>query len=302
MKKLLISILFLCMTLFLTSCKGSTKDTVSENNKLKVSVTFNALYEFASAVGKEKVEISTIIPSGIEPHDFEPKAADIAGLSNANVFIQNGLGMESWADKAIQSAGNNNLTVVIAADGAASIENTEIEEIDEHGQYDPHLWLSIKGAEAEVQNIADGFSTADPANKDYYQANATEYINQLDDIYKEYSDKFAELKNKNFITGHAAFNYFCKDFGLKQNSVEDVFAEGEPSTKQLAALVDYCKENNVTTIFAEEMASPEISQTLANEVGAEVETIYTMESPEDDLNYLERMKKNCEKIYVSLSK
>ena len=302
MKKILIPILLLCMSLFLISCKSNSKDVVTEHSKLNVSVSFNALYEFASVVGKDKVEISTIVPAGTEPHDFEPKAADIAKLSEADVFIYNGLGMETWAEKVIQSAGNNKLTVIIASEGAASIDNTEKEEIDEHGQYDPHLWLSIKGAETEVQNIADGFSQSDPDNKDFYQTNAKEYIRELENLYKEYFDKFSSLENKNFVTGHAAFNYFCKDFGLEQNSVEDVFAEGEPSTKQLADLVDYCKENNVTTIFAEEMTSPEISQTLANEVGAEVETIYTMESPEDDLDYLERIRLNCEKIYQSLSK
>ena len=288
-------ILVLCMAAFLISCKNNSKDTVVNDNKLQVSVTFNALAEFVSAVGKDKVEISTIIPAGTEPHDFEPKAADLAGLSNAKVFVYNGFGMEAWAEKAISAADNDNLVAVVASDGVSPIKNTDEGEIDEHGEYDPHLWLSLKGAESEVQNIADGLSKADPDNADYYKSNAKDYINQLEDLYKEYFDKFSSLNNKNIVTGHAAFNYFCRDFGLTQKSVEDVFAEGEPSTKQLAELVDYCKENKVTTIFAEEMASPDVSKTLANEVGADVETIYTIESPEDNLNYLERMKDNCEK-------
>lgn len=302
MKKFITMILILCMTATLISCSNKTKNTVENDNKLKVSVTFNALAEFVSAVGKDKVTVSTIIPSGTEPHDFEPKAADIASLSNANVFIYNGLGMESWVSKAITSANNKSLVVVTASEGADLIKNTNQDERKEHGSYDPHLWLSLKGAETEVQNIADGLSKADPVNKDYYTSNAKEYINQLENLYNEYKDKFSDIKNKNFVTGHAAFRYFCKDFHLKQNSVEDVFAEGEPSTKQLTNLVDYCKTHAVTTIFAEKMTSPAIAQTLANEVGASVETIYTIEGEEDNLSYLERMKDNCEKIYTSLSK
>ena len=77
---------------------------------------------------------------------------------------------------------------------------------------------------------------------------------------------------------------------------------GEPSAQQLAQLVEYCRENNVTTIFAEEMASPEVSETLANEVGAKVEVIYTIENPQDNMTYLERMESNLSKIYVSLTK
>ena len=176
------------------------------------------------------------------------------------------------------------------------------EEIAEHGQYDPHLWLSIKGAETEITNIKDAFVAADPDNKDYYETNCADYIAQLETLFNEYSAKFATVEKKSFVTGHAAFGYLCRDFGLTQNSVEDVFAEGEPSAQQLAELVEYCKQNGVTTIFAEEMASPDVSQTLANEVGASVKTIYTMESAEDDLSYLERMADNLSEIYESLSK
>ena len=87
---------------------------------------------------------------------------------------------------------------------------------------------------------------------------------------------------------------------MEQNSVEDVFAEGEPNAAQLAKLIEYVKENNITTIFAEEMASPEVSKTLAKEVGAKVETIYTIESNEDNKTYLERMDENLTKIAASL--
>ena len=308
------------MTIFLAACNSTTEDTVSENKKLKVYVSFNALYEFTAAVGQDKVEITTVIPTGSEPHDFEPKAADIAGLTKANMFIYNGLGMEAWAEDAVEAAANKNLTVIVASDGSNFIKTSDEDHEDEeehedeehedeehededghaHGEYDPHTWLSIKEAEIAVQNIADGLSTSDPENKEFYQTNAANYIKSLEDIYTEYKAKFDTLEYKYFVTGHAAYNYFCRDFGLEQNSVEDVFAEGEPSPQQLAQLVDYCKEKNITTIFAEELASPQVSQTLANEVGANVQTIYTMESPEDDLSYLERMKENCERVYQSL--
>ena len=280
---------------------GSTEQTSTpEESKINVSVTFDAMQEFVSAVGKDKVEISTIIPDGMEPHDFEPKAQDLARLSTAKVFVYSGLGMEAWAEEAIKAANNAELITVEASKGADAIENTEPEEIEEHGQYDPHIWLSLKGAELEVKNIKDALVQADPSNKDYYETNCNDYISQLESLFNEYNEKFQSVEKKSFVTGHAAFGYLCRDFGLEQNSVEDTFAEGEPSAQQLTELVEYCKENKVTTIFAEEMASPDVSQTLANEVGAKVETIYTVESNEDDLTYLERITDNLSKIYDSL--
>ncbi|WMJ90790.1 metal ABC transporter substrate-binding protein [Anaerocolumna sp. MB42-C2] len=271
-----------------------------DNSKIKVSVTFNAMKEFVSAVGKDKVEVSTIIPDGTEPHDFEPKAQDLALLSTANMFVYSGLGMEAWVDDAVKAANNTELITVEASKGIDAIENKDQEEIEEHGQYDPHIWLSLKGAKTEVQNIKNALIQADPFNKDYYEANSNEFVSQLENLYNEYNDKFQSVEKKSFVTGHAAFGYLCRDFGLEQNSVEDTFAEGEPSAQQLTELVDYCKKNNVNTIFAEEMASPDVSETLANEVGAKVETIYTIESNEDDLTYLDRMKNNLTKIYDSL--
>lgn len=297
------AVMLLCLiTVVSFSACGSNNDQAdkTDESRIKVSVTFNAMKEFVAAVGKDKVEISTIVPDGTEPHDFEPKAQELVGLSKAKVFVYSGLGMEAWVEEAVKAANNANLVAVEASKGVDAIKNTEPEEIEEHGQYDPHIWLSLKGAELEVKNIKDGLVQADPSNKDYYEKNCNDFVSQLESLYNEYNGKFQSLKNKSFVTGHAAFAYLCRDFGLEQNSVEDTFAEGEPSAQQLTELVEYCRENKVTTIFAEEMASPDVSKTLANEVGAKVETIYTVESNEDDMTYLERVKDNLSKIYDSL--
>lgn len=301
MRRILSLIPLLIVAVSISACTRSSSENAAEASRLKVSVTFDAMAEFAQAVGKDKIDISTIIPAGIEPHDFEPKAADIARLTSAEVFIYNGLGMETWVETAVNAADNDTLIVINASEHAEALKNNDDEDSG-HDGYDPHIWLSIKGAEAQVLMIARGLSEADSENKAFYQENADEYIRELENLYNEYIVKFNALHNKRFVTGHAAFHYFCLDFGLEQNSVADVFAEGEPSTKQLAELVDYCRENGVKTIFAEETANPDIAATLANEVGAQVETIYTMECPEDGLTYLERMKSNCEKVYTSLSK
>ncbi len=298
-KKLSALIVCLMILFSLTAALSEQTDSASDE-QIKVSVTFNAMKNFVEAVGGDKVKITTIIPDGTEPHDFEPKAFDLVALSSAQILVYNGYGMESWVPEAIAAADNPDLIVVEASMGAEPITNIDEDEIAEHGQYDPHLWLSLKGAELEAGNIKDALVALDPGNTDYYEGNYTRFAAQLENLYNDYRAKFSVVEKKSFVTGHAAFGYLCRDFGLNQNSVEDVFAEGEPSALQLAELVEYCRENGVNTIFAEEMASPEISETLANEVGAKVETIYTIESAEDGLTYLERMESNLAKIYNSL--
>ncbi len=247
------------------------------------------------------MEVSTINTRRYRAPRLRAKSSGPGGAEHtAQIFVYNGLGMETWAEDAISAAGNQDLIVVVASDGAEPITNTDEEAVSEHGQYDPHLWLSLKGAQIEVKNILAALIQADPANEGYYQVNCNAFLSQLENLYEEYEEKFQSTQRKDFVTGHAAFAYLCRDFGLSQNSVEDVFAEGEPSAQQLAELVDYCRENGVTTIFAEELASPDVSKTLADEIGAKVETIYTMASAEDGKTYLERMEDNLAKIYESL--
>ncbi|MBP2652383.1 MAG: transporter substrate-binding protein, partial [Firmicutes bacterium] len=146
----------------------------------------------------------------------------------------------------------------------------------------------------------EAFVTADPANKAYYEKNYTEFYDQLEQLYTEYNKQFKAVQNKNFVTGHAAFAYLARDFGLTQNSVEDVFAEGEPSAKKLKELTEYCKENKIKTIFVEDMVSPKVSEALAKEVGATAEKIYTLESKEEGQDYLQTMRANLTKIANSL--
>jgi zinc transport system substrate-binding protein len=275
----------------LAACSGKTAE--AESGKIKVIVSFDAMREFAAAVGGDKVEISVIVPDGTEPHDFEPKAQDIASLSKAAVFVMNGLGMESWAEDTVEAAGNSALVVVDASEGAELITSGD--------KTDPHLLLSIKGAITEVNNIKDGFIKADPGNKEYYEANCSDYTAKLEKMYNDFTEKLASVKKKNFVTGHAAFAYLCRDFGLNQNSVEDVFAEGEPSAQQLAELAGYCRDNAVTTIFAEEMASPEVSRALADEVGAVVETILYNRERRGRNELFGAHGEHLEKIYKSLS-
>jgi zinc transport system substrate-binding protein len=294
-----IALIFVIMVSVLTLSACSSGNNI-DSSKLQITVSFNALREFAEAIGKDKVQVTTMIPDGTEPHSFDPKPKDLISMAKSKVFIYNGLGMEPWSISAIKSVGNKNLIVADASKGADSIKNTDENSIKNEGQYDPHLWLSLKGAEIEARNIKVAIEKADPVNKNYYEGNYNAFYARLESLYTSYKVKFNNLKNKDFVTGHAAFAYLARDFGLTQNSVEGIFAEGEPSALKLMEMVDYCKKNNIKTIFVENMVSPKVSQTLAEEVGAKAETIYTIESKDDNLNYIDSMSSNLAKIYDSL--
>lgn len=298
MKRLLY--LFCSVLLLLAAGCGAPKAEKPNGGKLPVVASFYAMKEITQAIGGDKVDVRTLIPEGTEPHEFQPTTRSMKDLSRARVLVIQGLGMEPWAEEMVKAAENKDLVQVVAAQQVQPIQNEEKEEIREHGQYDPHAWLSPSCAQLEARAIADGLAKADPANRAYYEANADKFIARLQTLEDKYKEKFRQVHRKDFVTGHAAFAYVCRDFGLEQSSVEGVFASGEPNARQLAALVEFCRERGVKTIFTEAAVSPKTSQSLAREVGAKVVPIHTLEGSEGEGDYLQQMEENLERIYESL--
>ncbi len=295
-KKIISGVLAILLGITLIGCGKSTETSAqnSKEDKLNIVVSIYPLKEFTEKIAGDKAEVTCLVPDNVEPHDYEPKTKDFEDLTKSNAFIYNGLGMESWIGSVNDTIKDKNILIVDSSDG--------VQARKEEDAIDPHSWLSLKNAEIQSENIKNTLVKLDAKNKEYYEENYNKFKEQLESLYNEYKTKFDGLNKKNFITGHAAFGYLCRDFGLTQKSVENLFAEGEPTPKQLEDLVDFCKENNIKTVFSEELASPKVSETLANEVGASVVPILTLESKEDDKDYIEAMRYNLDVIYQCLQK
>ncbi|MGL5352716.1 MAG: metal ABC transporter solute-binding protein, Zn/Mn family [Cetobacterium sp.] len=306
-KKLIITAMVILGLFTVVGC--STKENKNETGKLRVGVTINPLKEFAEMIGGDKVEVFSIIPNGSDPHNFDPKPKDMKSLHDSDIFIYNGLNMEDWIESVLNTIDKEDIQIVNSSDGVTVIElseedhseETEEEHADhDHGSQDPHIWLSLKEASKQAENIKDALALKDPDNKDYYEANFEKLKKDFDELYNEYAEKFKTVSNKDFVTGHAAFGYLCRDFGLTQNSIADIYGEGELTSKNLETLINYCKQNNVKTIFSESASSSSEAETLARESGAKVQKIYSLESNEDNMSYLEGTRYNYEKIYEAL--
>ena len=287
-KKIISGILVLLTSFMLIGCNAQSAQN-TKKDKLNIVVSIYPLKEFTEEIAGDKAEVTCLVPNNVEPHEYEPKTKDLEGLTEADAFIYNGLGMEDWVDKVNDTIQDNKVLVVNSSEG--------VESRKEGDAIDPHSWLSLKNPEIQSENIKNTLVKLDEKNKDYYEENYNKFKDQLEELYNEYKPKFDALSKKDFVTGHAAFGYLCRDYGLSQKSVEDLFAEGEPTSKQLEDLVNYCKTNNIKTVFSESLASPKISDTLAKEVNASVVPILTLESKEDDKSYIEAMRYNLDVIY-----
>lgn len=295
MKKFLLKAsMVLLLPIMLIGCGSEENKSSKESGKVEVTASISPIKEFTELIGGDKIEVTSLVPDNAEPHDIDLKPRDFEKLTKSKLFIYNGLGMEDWLDEVKEQISEDKIKYVDTS------ENGNVIKTD--GKIDPHQWLSLKEAINQCNNIKLALSEVDPNNKDYYEENYEKVKNDFEELYNEYLPKFQSLEHKNFVTSHEAFGYLCRDFGLKQQALNDLFGEGELTAKKIEDLVKYCDDNGVNTIFSEEEDSQKEAQTLANEINGEVKPLYTLETKVEGKSYLEVMKINLEEIYESMDK
>ena len=282
----------LSLALLLSACGH---ETPPPSGKIPVVASFGAMEILTKEIGGDLVQIDSMVPAGMEPHDFEPRTKDLLKIKNARLFVYNGMGMEHWADKVLSSASHDNLIIVEASKGIQPIPIVSEEERAEHGNYDPHTWLGLSEAKEEARAIRDGLISASPDNRETFEKNYTRFSTEIDEIRNNARKSIAVARRKELVTGHAAFAYLARDLNLSQESVEDAFATGEPPARKLIELMEYCKARKVKTIFTEEIMDPALARTLAEEAGARIETLDTMETADHE-RYADVMRENVRKI------
>ena len=287
-------------------------DAMESKKMLKVMASFYPMYDFAAKIGGDKAEVITLVPSGTEPHDWEPAAADIRNLEEADLFIYSGAGMEHWVDDVLASLDNKNLISVEASEGVAlrdghrhSHEDEGAVEPEEEGQYDPHVWLSPLNAEKEMENIKNAYIKADPDNRDYYEANYELYASRFADLNQKFKDTLSSLPNKDIVVSHEAFGYLCDAYGLNQVGIEGLSPDSEPSPARMAEIIDFVRANHVRVIFFEELVSPKVAETIAKETGSSVQVLNPLEGLSDEelesgADYFSVMEENLKQLEAAL--
>lgn len=279
MKKLLPIIMIL--SLFLSSC-GKVEE---KSDKPQVYTSFYAMYDFARTIGGDDIDLYNVVPTGTEPHDFEPTAADMAKLSKADVFIYNGMGIDEWAEKVADTLPEN-VNVVYAS-----------EKINTDGA-DPHVWLGLKNAKAQLEAVSGALSEADSANAQKYAERLTEYFEKIDALETEY--KNAGLSGKKLFVTHGAYGYLCDDFGMEQIALEGISGDSDPSPAQMAKIVDEIKAEGAKCIFYDPLEGDKMANAVAKEAGIEALPLYTFEGDIEDRDYITIMQSNLEQLKKSL--
>lgn len=276
---------------------------VSVESNVSVIASFYPLYEFARNVGMERIDVSTLIPAGVEPHDWEPTATDLQRLRSADIFIYNGAGFEPWIDR-ITSA-EFDLLIVETARGIELIEVEGEHDEHEHEAIDPHIWLDPILAKQQVSSIKEALIKVDPKSTQYYEDNAKAYMAKLDALDVKIRSELSNCEKDTFVSFHQAFSYFAKRYGLHEVSLGGISPEAEASPLELKELVEFVRENKIKVIYSEELVDPRLAEVLASEVGAKVLLLSPIEGLSSEelgkgVTYLEKMEQNVQNLRVGL--
>lgn len=264
------------------------------SDRHKILVSFYPIYEFTKAVGGEKVDVSLIIPSGIEPHDWEPTIQDIEIIKNAKLVIINGAGLESWIPKLLST--NPEIIVINSSKNIPLVQKNEGKSMT-----DPHIWLDPVLVKIQVQNIADGLKKIDSQNADYYQHNADQYKEKLDLLDSQIRKNLAGCNKKDILAFHDAFSYFSREYGLNQNTiVGGLDPENEPTATKLEEISKKAHNLGIHIVFTEEAVNPQISQVIADEIHGKVLVLSPLEITNINEDYIKKMLNNLSNIKEAL--
>jgi zinc/manganese transport system substrate-binding protein len=281
--------------------------------KLQVVTSFLPVQSHTLAIAGDLVNVKQLLAKDTGPHDFQLTPADVKKLSDADLLIINGVGIEEWLGELIKKSGNKNLVVVDTSKGIKLVESPEEIEIGHdhshahahaHGDgANPHIWLDPVIAIKQAAKIVAALQKADPANASAYAQNGKVYEAKLSALDSDYRSTLAPLPNKNLVTFHDAFPYLAARYKLNYVGAISEFPEKDPTPKQLAALVDKIRSLKVGVLFAENGYAPGLLKKIAGETGAKVSELDTLEVGQGTPTaYLDRMGANLESLRKAFGK
>jgi zinc/manganese transport system substrate-binding protein len=261
---------------------NNDNDATAGGPKLAVVATTPEVADFVRNIGGPDVAVTQIIKANVDPHDYEPTPADLQAIGTAKLVVKNGVGLEEWLDRTIESAGFTG-TVVDSSQGVTLREGEAHEEEgheeegagEEHAEeHDPHIWHDPRNAKIMVANIEKGLAAAEPAKADAFAKNLATYTAELDKLDADNVAAWAGIPQaeRKLVTNHDAFGYYIARYGLEfvGSVIPSLDTSAELSGKQLTDLVAKIKATGTKAIFAESSLPPKTAEAIAQQAGVKV--------------------------------
>lgn len=231
-------------------------------HEVRVVATINIIADMAQQVAGNQFKVESLLPSGTDPHTYEPTPKDAVTISRANLILTNGLHLEGWLDKLIASAGSKSHVAQVTS------RVSPIKASDYENSFDPHAWMALPNARKYVESIDSIFSSQFPHFQEVFHQNARRYLLALDSTDALVRKLLINIppRNRYLITSHDAFRYFSKTYGFQVASIMGTSTDADVSLRDINHLIKVVKENQVPAIFVEVAINPKVLQQLAKDL------------------------------------
>jgi zinc/manganese transport system substrate-binding protein len=232
---------------------------------IKVVTSMTILADMVAQVGGEDVEVSTLVGPNSDVHMFEPGPNDVVRLSHADLLVMNGLGLEGWMTRLVQSSGYKGPVIVASRD----ITPRKI-DLDGEKIIDPHAWQDVIRARSYVVSISRALSAVDPVHKANYSERAAAYDKKLSELNRWIKEQIAQVpkEKRRIITSHDAFGYFADAYDVQFQAPRGVNTEAEPKAGELAELITQIRSSGTRALFLENMTERKTADLLVSEANA----------------------------------
>ena len=300
-------------TVSMAAC--SSEETTSSDGEaasgqpLQIVTTTDFLADWARNIGGDAVTVFSLLPTGADPHSFEPGPRDVARIAEADVVLSVGLGLEaSWLQDLILNAGADPSKIITVGETIEPIEiSEEGEDHYDEGPLDPHFWFDVIRAQQAIDHIATRLSALDQSRGDMYLASASAYNQQLGELHSwiQIETTGIPADRRLLITSHDSFQYFGHRYGYQivGTVIPATTTESESSPQHITSIIETVRQHNLRVIFGETTVSERLANTIASETGATLVRLYSGNlGPEGSgaETYIDMMRTNVNRIVAAL--
>ncbi len=265
--------------------------------RLDVVASFSILGDFVRNVGGDRVSVTTLVGQNGDAHVYTPAPADAKKIADAKLVVINGLGLEGWLPRLVQSAGSK-ATIVTTTQGITPRKLGS--------GIDPHAWQSVANAKIYVTNIRDALVAADPVGAEAYRANAGVYLAKLDALEREVREVIAQIpeSRRKVISTHDAFGYFAAVYGIDFIAPQGVSTEAEVSARDIARIITQVRTTKIPAVFLENISDSRLMRRISSETGARIGgTLYSdslTDEKGDAPTYIDMVRHNIKALTSAL--
>ena len=248
---------------WLSLCLALTASPLQAAERLNVVASFSILGDFVRTIGGDNVNLTTLVGADSDVHVYTPTPSDAKTVADARLLVVNGLGLEGWLPRLLQSSASKAQSVVAS---------TGIAPLKLGSDADPHAWQSVANAKLYVANIRDALMAADPADAEAFRGRAAHYLAELDALDAEVRAAIGKIppERRKVISTHDAFGYFAAAYGIAFIAPLGVSTETEPSARDIAKIIAQVRAERIPAVFLENISDDRLVGRIAAETGARI--------------------------------